>query len=69
MSTKKLQILGSLGIADADTLDGMHADEFAASSDFEQLKTLVGDVAVSEQILSAISQMSQIQIITWEEND
>lgn len=57
MSTKKIQILGSLGMGDADTLDGKHASEFATPSD------------VSEQISNAISQMSQIQIITWEADD
>ena len=66
MATKKIQILGSLGVGDADTLDGMHASEFATAS---QLKSLVGDTAVSEQISNAMSQMSQIQIITWEDDD
>jgi len=33
LSTKKLQILGSFGSSDADTLDGMHADEFVAVAD------------------------------------
>ena len=54
MSTKKLQILGSLGNSDADTLDGKHADEFALTSDVEELKTKVGDTSVSEQINNAI---------------
>ena len=57
MSTKKLQILGSLGNSDADTLDGKHASDFAAATDFEDLKTLVGDEAVSTQITNAISGM------------
>jgi len=39
LSTKKLQILGSFGSSDADTLDGMHADEFALTSDIEGLAT------------------------------
>lgn len=69
MSTKKLQIIGSLGSSDADTLDGKHAEEFAAASDVEELKTLVGDEAVSTQIEEAISQKSQVQIITWEVDD
>lgn len=37
----------------ADTLDGKHADEFAAASDMEELKIQVGDTPVSEQIASA----------------
>lgn len=35
---------------DADTLDGKHADEFAAALDVETLKGLVGNTSVSEQI-------------------
>ena len=56
MSTKKLQIIGSLGNNDADTLDGKHAIDFASATDFEELKTLVGDVAVSKQIDTAIQE-------------
>lgn len=57
MSTKKLQILSTLiqEAQNADTLDGKHADEFAAASDVEQLKTLVGDTPVAEQISNAVS--------------
>lgn len=54
---------------DADTLDGKHASDFTSSTDFESLKTLVGDETVSEQINSAIAQKSQVQIITWEADD
>lgn len=56
MSTKKLQILDSLikEAQNADTLDGKHAEEFATTSDVEELKTKVGDTAVSEQISTAI---------------
>lgn len=52
MSTKKLQIIGSLmGQAqDADTVDGKHASDFASATDVEGLKVLVGDTSVSEQI-------------------
>ena len=50
MSTKKLQILGSLGNSDADTLDGKHASDFASASDVVALEELVGDTKVSEQI-------------------
>ena len=39
----------------ADTLDGKHASEFAASSDVEALKEQVGDATVSEQINSSMS--------------
>lgn len=71
MSTKKLQILNSVikQAENADTIDGKHADEFATTSDVNSLKTLVGDVAVSEQINNAVTQKSQVQIITWEADD
>ena len=39
MATKKLQILGSLGNSDADTLDGKHASEFALATDIDGLAT------------------------------
>lgn len=64
MQTKKLQILDSLvkQAGNADTLDGKHAAEFAnaedldaAQSDIADLRAKVGDVAVSEQISSAIT--------------
>ena len=44
----------------ADTLDGKQASEFAVASDVEDIKLLVGDVAVSEQISSAIT-----TALTW----
>lgn len=64
MATKKIQILGSLGRGDADTLDGMHANEFAT---LEQLESFAEDVEY--QISNAVSQRSHIQIITWEADD
>lgn len=54
MATKKLQILGSLTAKDADTLDGKHAEEFAAASDVAKISELVGDKAVSLQINEAV---------------
>jgi hypothetical protein len=99
MSTKKLQILGSLGNGNkvyvqndepenapdgslwvdmdeealnggnADTLDGKHAAEFASTNDVEYLRSLIGDTAVTDQISLAVSQKSQVQIITWEADD
>lgn len=56
MSTKKLQILGSMipQNVDADTLDGKHAEEFASASEIEQLKQQIGDESVSEQIGAAV---------------
>ena len=71
MATKKLQILDSLirQAENADTLDGKHADEFAAASDVADLQSLVGDTSVSSQIETAISQRPQVQIITWESDD
>jgi hypothetical protein len=38
-------------------------------SNMQALNTLVGDKAVSEQITEAVSQKSQVQIITWEADD
>lgn len=64
MLTKKLQILDSLvkQAENADTLDGKHAAEFAnaddmdtAQSNISDLRTLVGDTAVSEQISTAMA--------------
>ena len=65
MSTKKLQILGSLGNSDADTLGGKHADEFASATDVEQLKTLVGDKSVAEQIDAAISSLTNFMEVKF----
>ena len=46
----------------ADTVDGMHAEDFAKADDFvaaqgeiSELQTLVGDIKVSEQIAEAIA--------------
>lgn len=60
MSTKKLQIIDSLikEAQNADTLDGKHADEFAAASDVEALQSKVGDTSVSEQISTALTSKS-----------
>ena len=52
MSTKNLQIVGSIN---ADTLDGKHANEFAAASDMAALQVKVGATSVAEQINTAIS--------------
>ena len=41
MSTKKIQIIGSMN---ADTLDGKHAKEFTLVSDFAALQTQVDDI-------------------------
>lgn len=41
----------------ADTLDGKHADEFAAASDVEDLKELVGNTSVSDQINEALAEI------------
>lgn len=59
MATKKLQIIGTLikQAQNADMVDGKHADEFAAASDVENLKVLVGDTAVSEQIGDSVTQL------------
>lgn len=42
----------------SDTVDGKHASDFAAASDFNSLKELVGTTKVSEQIDNAISNIS-----------
>lgn len=41
----------------------------ADKSVVDTLEGLVGETSVSEQIETAIAQKSQVQIITWEEND
>lgn len=55
----------------ADTVDGLHASDFASAEDFaeaqneiDELKTLVGDVSVSAQINDAVSEKSKVQITT-----
>lgn len=60
MATKRLQIIdyNIKQAENADTLDGKHSDEFASATDVEQLKTQVGDTAVSTQISSAISALT-----------
>ena len=58
MSTKKIQILGSFGSSDADTLDGKHAEDFASASKVAELENLVGDEKVAEQISNAINEYS-----------
>lgn len=59
MSTKKLQILdyNIKQAENADTVDGKHASDFAAASDVSDLQVKVGDVSVSEQISTAISEI------------
>lgn len=56
--------------------DPTKGDYIKNKPDFEGLKskvdnmqTLVGDEAVSEQISNAVAQKSQVQIITWEDDD
>ena len=48
---------------DADTLDGKHADEFAVASDVEDLKELVGNISVSDQINNAIAEIPAPDIV------
>lgn len=57
MSTKKLQIVDYTvqQAQNADTVDGKHASEFASATDLSDLQGKVGDVAVSEQISTAIA--------------
>ena len=64
--SKKLQILGSFGpeIDATLTQEGKAADAKATGDAISVLNTLVGDAAVSEQISNAVSQKSQVQIIT-----
>ena len=38
-------------------------------TDVDDIKTLVGDTSVSEQIDNKVSQKSQVQIITWGADD
>ena len=39
------------------------------SEQVESIGEKVGDISVSEQISDAVSQKSQVQIITWEDDD
>ena len=70
MSTKKLQIIGSLGSnVELDTTlteEGKAADAKIVGDKFS---ALVGETPVSTQISEAVSQKSQVQIITWEDDD
>jgi len=64
MSTKKLQIIDSLvkQAENANTLDGKSAEEFALTSDIEQLQSQVGDSSVADQISSAVSTLSETSV-------
>lgn len=48
------------------TQSGVAADAKAVGDKFSDL---IGDTAVSTQIENAVSQKSQVQIITWEDDD
>ena len=70
MSTKKLQIIGSLGTGgNADTLDGKHADEFALASDVSDLQTLIGDTTVSEQVDVALANINNLVYVSEENQE
>ena len=70
MSTKKLQIIGSLGNKiDLDTTlteEGKAADSKAVGDKFA---AMVGDEPVSTQINKAVAEKTQVQIITWGADD
>lgn len=42
---------------------------YASKEELQVLSDLIGTTPVSEQIAAAVSQKTQVQIITWEEND
>lgn len=46
--------------ADADTVDGKHAEDFALAADLSTISSLVGDTAVETQISTAMSQVTDI---------
>ena len=71
MATKKIQILDSIikQAENADTLDGKHAEEFALSSEMQDLRGQVGDERVADQITKAIAHKSQVVFYTWGEDD
>lgn len=70
MSTKKLQIIGSLGNnIELDTTLSQEGKAADAKTVGDKFTALVGDVAVSTQIDNAIAQKSQVQIVTWEADD
>ena len=65
-----------MAIPDWEQNNPYKADYIKNKPDFDGLKEyvddvseLVGDVPVSDQISQAISQKSQVQIITWEDDD
>lgn len=62
---------GPINGGDADTLDGKHASDFAQASDVTDLKALVGDTNVSEQINAAVEAIDfdAIELITIEDID
>ena len=66
----------SLPKPDFNQTDPTKGDYIRNKPDFDGLKDkvntmsdLVGDTAVSEQIANAVSQKSQVQIITWGADD
>lgn len=66
MSTKKIQIIDSLvkQAENANTLDGKSAEEFALTSDVEELQLQVGDSSVADQIESALAAQELEQATT-----
>lgn len=59
---------GMSGSINADTVDGMHANEFASASEVEYLKSLIGGSTVSEQIGVALVDIeAQLSDLMYEE--
>lgn len=56
----EFEVVANLNGGNSDTLDGKHADEFAAASVVEELQSKVGDTSVSEQITEAIENKSDV---------
>ena len=69
MSTKKLQILGS--VVDTDTTltkSGVPADAQIVGNEIEQIRGLVGDTNVSSQITEAIEDIIEVPPSTADDN-
>jgi hypothetical protein len=71
MSTKKIQILNTIvkQAENANTLNGKSAEEFADVSELENLKSLVGDSSVSDQITTAVAAESAMARAAEKKNE
>ena len=54
LKIKQNGVWETIGITNANTLDGKPASYFAVASDVAELQSKIGDTAISEQIANAI---------------